>query len=135
MFKFALIYFGLVFGSGFFLGTIRVLFLLPLLGLRTAELAEAPLMLVAIYFSARLLVRKYYKQQDKFQLIGVGLSAVGMVLVGDVIVGMLVFNKSPLEIFTDRDLVSGSVYYILLLIYALMPWVLEKQQKKGIVED
>ncbi len=46
-------YFVAVFGVGFILGTIRVLWVAPLVGDRTAELIEAPLMLAAIYFSAR----------------------------------------------------------------------------------
>jgi hypothetical protein len=41
-------YFALVFGTGFALGTIRTLWIVPRLGIRTAELLEAPFMLVAI---------------------------------------------------------------------------------------
>jgi hypothetical protein len=37
-----------VFGTGFVLGPIRVLWAVPRLGERVAELMEAPLMLVAI---------------------------------------------------------------------------------------
>lgn len=53
------IYFGLVFSVGFVLGIARVLLLVPQLGERWAEIAEAPLMLVAILFSARFIVRRF----------------------------------------------------------------------------
>jgi hypothetical protein len=49
----------LVFGAGFLLGAIRVLFLVPRLGVRTAELLEMPLKLVIIICAARFVVRHF----------------------------------------------------------------------------
>jgi hypothetical protein len=42
--KAGVVYFALVFGAGFVLGTIRTLWVAPRVGVRTAELAEAPMM-------------------------------------------------------------------------------------------
>ncbi len=44
--KTALLYFALVFGAGFVLGPIRILWVVPRFGTRMAELMEAPIMLV-----------------------------------------------------------------------------------------
>jgi hypothetical protein len=55
--KAAGLYFGLVFGVGFMLGTLRVLWLVPTMGTRTAELLETPLMFVVIVLSARWVTR------------------------------------------------------------------------------
>jgi hypothetical protein len=43
--KAATIYFALIFGAGFVLGPIRILFIVPRFGVRMAELIEAPMML------------------------------------------------------------------------------------------
>ena len=53
----AVLYFLLVFGVGFLLGPIRVLFLEPRLGPVAAVLCEAPLLLLAIYLAARWVPR------------------------------------------------------------------------------
>ena len=56
--KAAVIYFAPVFGAGFVLGPIRILFLVPRFGVRLAEMMEFPVMLVVIVLAARWLVRK-----------------------------------------------------------------------------
>ena len=57
--KAAVAYFALVFGAGFVLGPIRILFIVPRFGVRLAELMEFPVMLVVIVLAARWLVRKF----------------------------------------------------------------------------
>lgn len=59
--KAAVVYFALVFGAGFVLGPIRILFLVPRFGVRLAELMEFPVMLVVIVLAARWLVRRAYE--------------------------------------------------------------------------
>ena len=56
--KAGVIYFALVFGAGFMLGTVRVLWGVPHVGTRTAELLEAPIMLVVTILAARWVVRR-----------------------------------------------------------------------------
>jgi hypothetical protein len=66
------VYFALVFGVGFLLGIVRVLALVPRLGERWAELAEMPLMLVAIILSARFVVRWFPATQRPSYLVSGG---------------------------------------------------------------
>jgi len=47
------LYFALVFGAGFVLGTVRTLWVVPRLGTRTAELMEMPIMLAVTILAAR----------------------------------------------------------------------------------
>ena len=50
------LYFALVFGAGFVLGTIRTLWVAPRVGMRIAELMETPNMLVVIIVAARWII-------------------------------------------------------------------------------
>ena len=61
MAKAGLLYFALVFGTGFLLGPIRLLWLVPRFGTRIAELMEMPVMLVVIVLAARWTVRGTHK--------------------------------------------------------------------------
>lgn len=49
----------MIFALGFVLGTIRVLWLEPKLGMLTATPCGTPLMLLASWFAARWLVRRF----------------------------------------------------------------------------
>jgi hypothetical protein len=71
--KAAGLYFSLVFGAGFVLGTLRVLWLVPIIGTRTAELLEMPLMLTVVIMAARWVVRHYGKPRGSLtRWLGVG---------------------------------------------------------------
>lgn len=116
----AVLYFLLVFGVGFVLGIVRVLGVVPLLGERTAELLEMPLMLAVIVAAARWVVR--YKLDDRQpSALAVGFVAMGFVLLADLAVGVWLRDMSLTEVFMNRDPVSGAAYYAALLLFALMP--------------
>lgn len=119
----ALIYFGVVFGVGFVLGPFRVLLLEPRLGTRTAELAEAPVMLLAITLAGRWVGRRLCTGSSPVALLGVGVLAAALVLTADVAVGVGLRGMSVAQVFTARDPVSGTVYYLLIALFAAMPWV------------
>ena len=123
MFKAALIYFGIVFGVGFILGPIRVLWLVPQVGTRVAELIESPILLVAIVLASRWVSRRYCHADDNWRRLAVGSMAAGFVLSADLIVGVVLRGMSPVEVFTGRDAVSDAVYYGLLGLFAVMPWM------------
>ncbi len=59
MVKAASLNFALVFGAGFVLGTIRVLWLVPAVGPRTVELFEMPIMLAVNILSARWVTQQF----------------------------------------------------------------------------
>jgi hypothetical protein len=121
--KSAAVYFALVFGVGFVLGPIRVLWLVPRVGARAAELIEAPVMLTAITAAGWWVGRRLWAGPRSAALLGVGLLAAALVLVADVAVGVGLRGMSVSEVFTARDPVSGTVYYLLIALFAVMPWV------------
>lgn len=119
----ALVYFALVFGTGFALGLIRVPFLVPRMGERYAELLEMPFMLVAIVLAARFVVRRYRLTRAASSSLVVGTAALVLLLGAEWLAGVWLQGRSFADYVADRDPVSGTVYASLLLVFALMPWV------------
>ena len=116
-------YFGLVFGVGFLLGIVRVLAVEPRLGERWAELVEAPLMLVAIIFSARFVVRRFPAPRRAEYVVSGAVALMLLVFVEfSVVLGIR--GSSLSEYFAERDPVAGSVYILMLAVFAAMPWLL-----------
>lgn len=128
----AVVYFLLVFGAGFVLGIIRVLVILPLVGERAAELIEMPFLLTVIVIAACWLNRHLLPDAQAQHRIAVGLLAMGLVLAADLVVGITLRGLSLSEVFLHRDLVSGTAYYLSLLLFAFMPWLLAYFGKNSI---
>jgi hypothetical protein len=121
MLKAALSYFALVFGAGFALGAVRVPFLVPRLGMRTAELLEAPVMLAVVFFAARFVVRRFaLPARDSLRLL-VGATALALLLIAEVALVVLVQRQALSAYIASRDPVSGSVYLALLALFTAMP--------------
>lgn len=125
----ALAYFLIVFGAGFVLGTVRVLLLLPLLGERTAELLEMPLMLAVIVVAAQWITKRYLQSAQSREQLAVGLTATGYMLAAEFLVGVMLRGLSPIEVWFNRDPVSGTAYYLSLVLFAVMPWLLARRQR------
>jgi hypothetical protein len=122
--KIAAMYFAIVFGSAFVLGTFRVVLLVPRVGSRTAELLEMPLVFAAISLAARWVHRRDTAIERSAPALAVGLLALAMLLVAEIVVGGALRGLSPGEALLNRDPVSGTAYYAMLGVFALMPTVL-----------
>jgi hypothetical protein len=122
-------YFGIVFGIGFILGFVRVLFLVPHFGIRNAELAEMPLMFIAIIFTARWLVQ-HFDLQDLFERLKVGFIALILLLTLEFSVVLWLQGLTINDYFAKRDPISSMVYFVMLLIFALMPMFMKRNNKK-----
>lgn len=127
--KAAVLYFAIVFGTGFALGPIRVLWAVPRFGERVAELMETPLMLVAIILAARLIVRRFEVGSRPLNSLPVGLIALGLVLSAELSVVMRLRGFSLSEYIKGRDPVSGTVYLVTLAVFALMPWFFARRRE------
>lgn len=115
-------YFALVFAVGFLLGIFRVLVLEPNLGERWSELAEMPLMLIAIILAARIIVRRFPARQRRSYLVS-GAVALLLLVVVEFSVVLGIRGLSIAEYFEQRDPVAGGVYALMLIVFAAMPWV------------
>lgn len=117
--KAGLAYFGLVFAAGFLLGTIRVVWLVPRIGERTAELAEIPLMLLVSVLAARGVVRRFAIPPS--QRLGTGFLALALLLGAEIGVGVWITGQTVAGVLTNRDPVSGTAYFLALGLFAVMP--------------
>ena len=116
-------YFSLVFGTGFILGTIRVTWVVPQVGERIAELIEMPFMLVAIIFAARWVVQKFNIPPILSLRLGMGLIALALIVMLEFTVVLRLRGLTLAEYFQNRDPVAGTVYYLMLGVFAVMPWL------------
>jgi hypothetical protein len=119
------LYFALVFGAGFVVGFVRVLWLVPLVGERAAELLEAPLMLAVTIVAARWVVRRRAVPPTTSRL-GVGFVALGLMLVVELTFVLGLRGMTLREYLAGRDAVAGTVYVTTLVIFVLMPLVVRR---------
>jgi hypothetical protein len=122
----AVVYFALVFGAGFVLGTLRVLWVVPRVGIRMAELGESPLMLLASVLAARWINQHFPGGDPPIARLGIGLIALAFLLASEIVLGVALRGGSALEVLLNRDPVSGTVYYALLGVFAVLPWLLAR---------
>jgi hypothetical protein len=125
-FKSAVLYFALVLGTGFALGSIRVPFLVPRLGERYAEFLEMPIMFMAIVLAARYVIRRYSLPASLSVRLRVGFAALLMSVLAELLLAALLQGRSVAQYIASRDPVSGSVYLVMLLLFALMPSILAR---------
>lgn len=114
------IYFLTVFGAGFALAFVRVPFLVPHFGVRVAELLEMPVMLAVIVRASRRLVRRNPGLGRRARLLS-GLLALMLLVGGELGVACFLGARPLGEYIVSRDPVSGSVYLVSLVFFALAP--------------
>lgn len=119
-------YFGLVFGAGAVLGTLRVLWLAPLLGARAAELLEMPVMLAIAIVAARWTVRRFALAPA--QRVVMGVLALALVLACEFSVVLYVRGLTFERYWISFDPVSGTLYYALLIVFMLLPLWFEPRE-------
>jgi hypothetical protein len=125
--KAAIIYFAVVFGIGFVLGTIRVLWVVARLGVRNAELLEQPLMLIAVFLTAKWIGRRFGSGLSRLKILGVGFVALLILVVAEVAMVLLIQPNRT------RDPISGAAYLLSLAVFAIMPWLVSTRRASSIV--
>lgn len=118
--KAGLVYFLLVFGAGFALAFVRVPFLVPRWGTRTAELMEMPVMLAVTVWASWRLARRHPGWGRLPRLLA-GAFALALLITAELLVAYALGLRSLAEYVASRDPVSGGVYLASLLVFALAP--------------
>ena len=117
-----LLYFGVVFGAGFLLGPIRVLWLEPRVGPIVATACEAPFLLMAMLVAARFVPRVLNIRRAPKTLLSIGIGALALLQIADFTVGIWLRGTGPTEQFGQFLTGQGSIYMALLALFAVMPW-------------
>jgi hypothetical protein len=117
----AFLYFAVVFGAGFILGPIRILLVVPRIGVRSAELMEAPIMLAVTIVASRWIVRRFPELSSVASRLAMGSFALLLMLGAEFLLAWILQGASIREYVAAKDPVSGSVYYALLIVFALLP--------------
>ena len=121
MIRAGLVYFALVLGTGFVLGMVRVPFLVPRIGERWAELAEMPIMAIAIFLAAGFILRRFPEIAFPRPALTVGFLALALSIGAELGLAVVLQSQTLGEYLASRDKISGSVYLVMLLVFALMP--------------
>jgi hypothetical protein len=115
------LYFALVSGAGFVLGSIRILWAVPRFGTRVVELMETPIMFVVTILAARWIVRRLAVPPKPSNRLDMGCVGLGLMLVAEFTLVLWLRGLSISEYLASRDPVSGTVYYVMLGVFCIMP--------------
>jgi hypothetical protein len=125
--KAGVLYFALVFGAGFVLGSIRMLWVVPRFGERIAELMEAPIMLLVIILAARWVARRLALASTPTTRLTVGCVGLGLLLIAELTMVLWIRRLTIGEYFASRDSVAGTVYIVMLGVFAIMPLLVARR--------
>ncbi|NWF53738.1 MAG: hypothetical protein HXY45_02970 [Syntrophaceae bacterium] len=119
--KAGILYFALVFGAGFVLGPIRILWAVPRFGERMAELLEMPIIFAVILVAARWVIRRLALAPGFISRLGMGCVGLALMLTAEFTLVLWLRGMSIREYLANRDPVAGTAYYLMLGIFALVP--------------
>ncbi|XUU61634.1 hypothetical protein ACRAQ6_05015 [Erythrobacter sp. HA6-11] len=125
----AFAYFALIFGLGFVLGTVRVLWLAPLVGETTAGFIEMPIILGASWLAARWLVGKFATTRSG-EALAMGALAFVMLMLAEVMLGVTLFEMTPREWLSAVTRPPGLYGLIGQAVFGLMPWLVVLRSKR-----
>lgn len=129
--KAGVLYFALVFGAGFLLGPIRILWVVPRLGARRAELLESPIMLGISILAAGWIVRRFHLRPAWLTRLGMGGLALCLMLVAEFTLVLWLRGMPIRDYLANRDPVAGTVYFLTLGLFAVMPLFVGRRPDSG----
>jgi hypothetical protein len=124
-----LAYFAIVFGAGFALAPVRILWLVPRVGQRWAELIELPVMLLVIVLAARWIVRRFDVAPSAASRLAMGMTAGALLLLVEFTVVLWLQGMTFGDYLAQRDPVSGAAYYLSVAFFTLLPLLLTRARR------
>jgi hypothetical protein len=103
-------------------------FLVPRLGERVAELIETPFMFVVVLLSARFIAKQFALPATISVRLGAGFLALGLLLMAEIVLVVALQGRALGQYVASQDPVSGSVYLVMLALFAFMPLIIARAQ-------
>jgi hypothetical protein len=117
----ATVYFLALFALGFVLGTIRVLFVAPQIGVLGATLLEVPLMLAAAFFLCRWAVGRWQVLPDLAARGGMALWFLVLLVLFETLVGVTLFGRTLAGTWAGLATPAGVIGLTAQAIAAVLP--------------
>jgi hypothetical protein len=108
------------------LGVVRTLFVAPHVGTRSAELMEMPVMLLVTVAAARWTVVRLAVPSSTLARLGTGCIALLLMLAAEFGLVLRIRGISVRQHIATRDRVSAAAYYVMLIVFAVMPLLMAK---------
>jgi hypothetical protein len=118
----AIVYWAMVFALGFVLGTIRVLWLIPLVGLIPATLLELPVILAVSWFAAGWLVRRFVIVRGS-EALTVGALAFAILMAAECALAGVLMDQTPAQWLAGLAEPHALLGLAGQVMFALMPWL------------
>lgn len=119
--KAAATYWAIVFSVGFALGTVRVLWVIPRIGLVPATLLELPLILAGSWFAAGWLVRRFGITRAG-EALTVGALAFAILMAAECALAGVLSGQSPAQWFASLGQPNALLGLAGQVVFALLPW-------------
>jgi hypothetical protein len=117
----AIVYWAMVFALGFVLGTVRVLWVIPLVGLMPATLLELPIILAASWLAAGWLVRRFGIAGGG-EALAVGALACAILMAAECALAGVLTGQTPAQWLADLRQPHALLGLAGQVVFALMPW-------------
>lgn len=117
----AIAYWAIVFALGFVLGTIRVLWIAPLVGVLPATVIELPVMLGASWWAADWLMRRFAITQAGPAL-AMGALAFALLMGAECALAVMLSGESPAQWLAGLRQPHALLGLAGQVVFALMPW-------------
>ncbi|MCL9983490.1 MAG: hypothetical protein NBV60_10075 [Erythrobacter sp.] len=117
----AAVYWAAVFALGFVLGTIRVTWLIPLVGLTPATLIELPLILTGSWLAAGWVLRRF-RIARPLDALAVGGLAFAMLMAAECALASVLTGQSPAQWLAGLRQPHALLGLAGQVVFALMPW-------------
>lgn len=122
----AIAYWAMVFALGFVLGTIRVLWLVPLAGLIGATALELPVMLAASWAAAAWLLRRFGIARQS-EALAMGVIAFALLMAAECALAVTLIGQTPVQWLVGLTQPHALIGLAGQAIFALMPWLIVRR--------